>query len=74
MSSFLRQWSQKCIQDIQDVLHFTSKHFLARMGALERDVTEGADFLVVKPGLAYLNIVQRVKDRFSNHCTFHSSR
>jgi porphobilinogen synthase len=29
------------------------------------DVAEGADMLMVKPGLAYLDIVQRVKDAFA---------
>jgi porphobilinogen synthase len=29
------------------------------------DVAEGADMLMVKPGLAYLDIVRRVKDRFA---------
>jgi porphobilinogen synthase len=28
------------------------------------DIAEGADFVMVKPGLAYLDIVRRVKDRF----------
>ena len=40
------------------------------MRAAERDVAEGADFLMVKPGLAYLDIVQRVKDQFPNHPLF----
>lgn len=30
----------------------------------ESDVVEGADFLMVKPGLAYLDIVRELKDRF----------
>jgi porphobilinogen synthase len=28
------------------------------------DIAEGADFVMVKPGLPYLDIVRRVKDRF----------
>ena len=40
------------------------------MRAAERDVAEGADFLMVKPGLAYLDLVRRVKDRFTNHPLF----
>ena len=28
------------------------------------DIAEGADYVMVKPGLAYLDIVRRVKDRF----------
>jgi len=40
------------------------------MRAAERDVAEGADFLMVKPGLAYLDIVQRVKNQFPNHSLF----
>lgn len=31
------------------------------------DVAEGADFLMVKPALAYLDIVRRTKDRFPDH-------
>ncbi|MDJ1007162.1 MAG: porphobilinogen synthase [Paracoccaceae bacterium] len=31
---------------------------------VERDIAEGADMVMVKPGLAYLDIVVRVKDRF----------
>lgn len=32
--------------------------------AVERDVREGADMLMVKPGLPYLDIVRQVKDKF----------
>lgn len=35
--------------------------------AVERDVREGADMLMVKPGLPYLDIVREVKDKFPNH-------
>ena len=38
--------------------------------AAERDVAEGADFLMVKPGLAYLDLVRQVKDKFPNHPMF----
>ncbi|MBH0230041.1 porphobilinogen synthase [Halobacillus yeomjeoni] len=31
----------------------------------ESDVNEGADFLIVKPALAYLDIMREVKDRFN---------
>lgn len=31
---------------------------------VERDLTEGADMVMVKPGLPYLDICRRVKDRF----------
>lgn len=31
----------------------------------EQDVFEGADMLMVKPGLPYLDIIQRLKDRFA---------
>lgn len=31
----------------------------------ESDVAEGADFLMVKPGLAYLDIVRMLRDRYS---------
>jgi porphobilinogen synthase len=40
------------------------------MRAAERDVAEGADFLMVKPGLAYLDLVRQVKDKFPNHPMF----
>ena len=32
----------------------------------KRDVEEGADMLMVKPGLAYLDIVRQTKDEFPN--------
>ncbi|XP_041974413.1 delta-aminolevulinic acid dehydratase [Aricia agestis] len=38
--------------------------------AAERDVAEGADFLMVKPGLPYLDIVRQTKDRYPNHPLF----
>jgi porphobilinogen synthase len=31
---------------------------------IERDLTEGADMVMVKPGIAYLDICRRVKDTF----------
>lgn len=31
------------------------------------DVAEGADMLMVKPGLAYLDVVRRTRDRFPDH-------
>jgi porphobilinogen synthase len=31
---------------------------------IERDLREGADMVMVKPGLPYLDICSRVKDRF----------
>ena len=34
------------------------------MRALERDVAEGADIVMVKPGLPYLDLVWRVKEKF----------
>lgn len=40
------------------------------MRAAERDVSEGADFLMVKPGLAYLDLVRQVKDKYPNHPMF----
>ncbi|XP_013415816.1 delta-aminolevulinic acid dehydratase-like isoform X1 [Lingula anatina] len=35
--------------------------------AVERDIKEGADMLMVKPGMAYLDIVRQVKDKYPNH-------
>lgn len=35
--------------------------------AAARDVAEGADFLMVKPGLPYLDIVKQTKEEFPNH-------
>lgn len=35
-----------------------------------RDVEEGADMLMVKPGIAYLDIVRQTKDMFPNHPLF----
>ncbi|CAB4031253.1 Delta-aminolevulinic acid dehydratase [Paramuricea clavata] len=36
------------------------------MRAVERDVNEGADMLMVKPGLPYLDVVRKTKDKFPN--------
>ena len=38
--------------------------------AADRDVSEGADFLMVKPGVAYLDLVRQVKDKFPTHPLF----
>ncbi|KAL4703767.1 hypothetical protein ACJJTC_002902 [Scirpophaga incertulas] len=38
--------------------------------AAARDVAEGADFLMVKPGLPYLDIVRQTKDMFPHHPLF----
>ncbi len=35
------------------------------MREAERDIAEGADMLMVKPGMPYLDIVQRMKDTFA---------
>jgi len=40
------------------------------MRAADRDVREGADFLMVKPGLAYLDLVRKTKNQFPNHPLF----
>ncbi len=32
---------------------------------IERDLAEGADMVMVKPGMPYLDIVRRVKDRYA---------
>ena len=38
--------------------------------AAERDVSEGADMLMVKPGLAYLDLVRETKNKFPHHPMF----
>ena len=38
--------------------------------AAERDVSEGADMLMVKPGLAYLDLVRETKNSFPHHPMF----
>ncbi|CAG0892483.1 unnamed protein product [Cyprideis torosa] len=40
------------------------------MRAVAADVEQGADMLMVKPGLAYLDMVHRVKETFPNHPLF----
>jgi len=35
------------------------------MREAEADIAEGADMLMVKPGMPYLDIIQRMKDEFS---------
>lgn len=37
------------------------------MRAVDRDVEEGADMLMVKPGMAYLDVVRDVKERHPHH-------
>ena len=36
----------------------------AALACVERDLMEGADMVMVKPGLPYLDMVREVKDRF----------
>jgi len=50
---------RKCYQ-----LPYSSKSLAYR--AAQRDVEEGADMLMVKPGMAYLDIVRQTKDEFPN--------
>jgi len=38
--------------------------------AAQRDVSEGADMLMVKPGLAYLDLVRETKNSFPHHPMF----
>jgi len=45
-----------------------SRGLAARAAA--RDVVEGADMLMVKPGLAYLDLVRETKNSFPNHPMF----
>ena len=45
-----------------------SRGLAARAAA--RDVAEGADMLMVKPGLAYLDLVRETKDSFPHHPMF----
>ncbi|HEX5131102.1 MAG TPA: porphobilinogen synthase [Candidatus Krumholzibacteria bacterium] len=33
----------------------------------EQDIAEGADFLMVKPALAYLDVIRVLRDRFASH-------
>lgn len=55
--------------------NFTLKHLLGILSCWsvlqERDVREGADMLMVKPGLPYLDIMREVKDKVSSYisCT-----
>ncbi|PVD22240.1 hypothetical protein C0Q70_18048 [Pomacea canaliculata] len=35
--------------------------------AVDRDVAEGADFLMVKPGIAYLDVVRLIKQKYPTH-------
>ena len=45
-----------------------SRGLAARAAA--RDVSEGADMLMVKPGLAYLDLVRETKNSFPHHPMF----
>ncbi|XP_076454899.1 delta-aminolevulinic acid dehydratase-like [Babylonia areolata] len=35
--------------------------------AVDRDVAEGADFLMVKPGIAYLDVARMIKQKYPTH-------
>ncbi|KAM3957008.1 delta-aminolevulinic acid dehydratase-like [Aphomia sociella] len=63
MKSSPMEGDRKCYQ-----LPPGSAHLAARAAA--RDVAEGADFLMVKPGLPYLDIVRQTKDQFPHHPLF----
>ncbi|XP_023320472.1 delta-aminolevulinic acid dehydratase [Eurytemora carolleeae] len=54
---------RKCYQ-----LPSGSRGLAARAAA--RDVSEGADMLMVKPGMAYLDLVRETKNAFPNHPMF----
>ena len=54
---------RKCYQ-----LPSGSRGLAARAAA--RDVSEGADMLMVKPGMAYLDLVRETKNSFPNHPMF----
>ena len=43
----------------------TSPMSTRRLREVEQDLVEGADMVMVKPGLPYLDIVRRVKDSFN---------
>ncbi|KAJ0180894.1 hypothetical protein K1T71_002979 [Dendrolimus kikuchii] len=60
MKSSPMEGDRKCYQ-----LPPGSSGLAARAAA--RDVAEGADFLMVKPGLPYLDIVKQTKQQFPNH-------
>ena len=38
------------------------------MREIEADIAEGADMVMVKPGMPYLDIIRRCKDSFSFPC------
>ena len=35
------------------------------MAEIELDISEGADMIMVKPGMPYLDVLQRAKDKFA---------
>ncbi len=49
------------------IMAYAAKHASSFFGPFREalDIQEGADIVMVKPALAYLDIVRRVKDRFS---------
>lgn len=63
MNSTPMEGDRKCYQ-----LPPGSAGLAARAAA--RDVAEGADFLMVKPGLPYLDIVRQTKDKYPYHPLF----
>jgi len=40
------------------------------MRAADRDVEEGADMLMVKPGMPYLDMIREVKSKYPTHPMF----
>ena len=42
---------------------FLGQHFLKDL-KVAQDIAEGADMVMVKPGMPYLDVVRRVKDEF----------
>lgn len=50
---------------VRDLLFTQLVEILFMVLSQDRDVKEGADMLMVKPGLPYLDIVREVKDKVS---------
>lgn len=49
-----------------ELFRYETLHYFLIYHWQERDVAEGADMLMVKPGLPYLDIVRQTKDNFPN--------
>lgn len=74
---FLKNWTEPISKtDLCIFFSYSSKYLsfelllISSLSSQERDVREGADMLMVKPGLAYLDIVKQIKSSHPEYPMF----